>query len=192
MESKNVIKGNIVAKMISCNDSDHMWDHGYERPGLCPICHNVIEFIPNLEYKVRKNKNRDLMVTYDGFHIASQKFKDFCDENGYDGLKFVQFPKSPKYYFFYPQKIYQLDYVRRKTTFGGHRSCCGLYDEVIGCLPAYKHPNNSVEGDDFICRTEFYFGGGLNATPFIIIGKETFEKMLEFGLSGFHCYNVYE
>ena len=56
MESKNVIKGNIVAKMISCNDSDHMWDHGYERPGLCPICHNVIEFIPNLEYKVRKNK----------------------------------------------------------------------------------------------------------------------------------------
>lgn len=181
----------IVAKLISCNDAPHMWEKKAERPGLCPKCHNVLEQIPNLRYKVRKTKNRDLVCTYDGFHIASQKFKDFCEENGYEDVTFVQFPKSPNFYFFLPNKIYQLDYVRMKTQFIGYNECCGQYDAVIGCL-FYRHSINEIKGNDFICRADYFFAGFLNKGPIVIIGTETLDKMIKYGLSGFHCENVYE
>lgn len=40
--------------------------------------------------------------------------------------------------------------------------------------------------------TDDFFLVFFNSTPLIIIGTETFEKMIEYGLSGFHCTNVYE
>ena len=181
----------IVAKTISCYEVPHMWEHGNERPGLCPICHNVVEQIPNIEYKVRKTKNRDLVCTYDGFYIASQKFKDFCDENDYDDIIFVQFPKSPNYYFFLPNKIYHLDYVRMKTRFIGYHECCGLYDEVIGSK-FYRSVTVESNIKDFICRSDYFFADFLNKSPIVIIGKDTLDKMIKYGLSGFYCGNVYE
>ena len=182
----------IVAKLISCNDAPHMWEKKTERPGLCPKCHNVLEQIPNLKYKVRKTKKRDLVCTYDGFHIASQKFKDFCEENGYEDVTFVQFPKSPNFYFFLPNKIYQLDYVRMKTQFIGYNECCGRYNEVIGCYNIYRHLSHEVHKNDFICRSKYFFSSFFNKQPLIIIGTKTLDKMIKYGLSGFHCENVYE
>jgi hypothetical protein len=185
-------QGDIVAKSISCNDVPHMWENGNERPGLCPICHNVLEQIPNMEYKVRKTKSRDLVVTYDGFYIVSQKFKNFCDENNYEDLTFIQLPKSPQYYFFLPRKIYKLDYVRMKTKFIGYKSCCGQYEAVCGYVNFYRDKENDIEGNDFICCADFLFAEHLIKTPIVIIGSKTLDKMIEFGLSGFHGYNVYE
>lgn len=40
--------------------------------------------------------------------------------------------------------------------------------------------------------TDDFFLVFFNSTPLIIIGTETFEKMIGYGLSGFHCTNVYE
>ena len=191
--NKNFIrKQKIVAKAISCYDVSHMWEDVNDRPWLCPICHNVVEQIPNMEYKVRKTKSRDLVCTYDGFFIASQKFKDFCDENGYEDITFVQFPKSPKFYFFFPNKIYPLDYVRMKTQFIRYRECCGQYDAVIGRAYIYRHLTNEIEDTDFICRADYLFSSYLTKDPVVIIGKETLEKMIRYGLSGFFCDNVYE
>lgn len=184
-------KGKIVAKEISCNNVDHMWEHRYERPGLCPICHNVIKQIPNMEYKVRKSKGRDIVCTYDGFRIVSQKFKDFCDENGYEDITFVQFPKSPNYYYFFPNKIYPLDYVRMRTRFIGYHECCGQFDAVIGGT-FYRRSVNEDEGNDFICRAYYLYSDRYNKIPVVIIGTETLEKMIKYGLSGFHCFDVYE
>ena len=185
-------KNKIIAKCIDCNDTSHMWECSkFERPGLCPVCHNVVEQIPNLEYKVRKNKRRDLMITYDGFHIASQKFKNFCDENGYENLIFIQFPKSPQYYFFIPQVTFKLDPERGKFQFGNYRECCGCYDDVT-LTYRYKCKDEKIDSNDFIRRSNYLFAGGLNAFPLIIIGTKTFEKIIEYGLSGFSCSNVYE
>ena len=184
-------KKEIVAKAISCYEVPHMWEHKEERPGLCPVCHNVLEQIPNMGYKVKKTKSRDIVCTYDGFHIVSQKFKDFCDENGYEDITFVQFPKSPNFYFFLPNKIYPLDYARMRTQFIGYNNCCGQYDAVIGCY-FYRQLTDNVERNDFICRAEYFFADSLNKGPIIIIGTETLKKMIKYGLCGFYCHNVYE
>ncbi|MBQ5982019.1 MAG: hypothetical protein IJL54_07630 [Prevotella sp.] len=181
----------IVAKILFCYDTPHMWENGTNRPGLCPVCHNVIEQIPNMDYIVRKNRYRDIAVTYDGFFVVSQKFKAFCDENKYDSLEFVQLPKSPSYYFFAPHKIYELDYIRRGTEFKGYHECCGRFDSIAGCSPAYKHINNNIKNDDFICRSDVFFGSDLNAGPIIIIGMRTLEKIKSYDLSGMYFKNVY-
>ena len=55
---------------------------------------NRIADIANLDYKV-KNKKGNFLGTYDHYIIVSQKFKDFCEENHYEGLEFIQLPKSP-------------------------------------------------------------------------------------------------
>ena len=185
-------KLNIVAKAIICYEVPHMWEDVNERPGLCPVCHSVVEQIPNMEYKVRKTKSRDLVCTYDGFYIASQKFKDFCDENGYEDITFVQFPKSPKYYFFLPNRIYPLDYVRMKTRFIGYRECCGQFYDIVGCYNIYRCSTCDINENDFICRTKYLFSSSYIKRPRVIIGKETLDKMIKYGLSGFHTNNVYE
>jgi hypothetical protein len=38
----------------------------------------------------------------------------------------------------------------------------------------------------------YFFAGALDAYPLIIIGKDTLAKIIKYGLSGFHCLNVYE
>lgn len=185
-------KRKIVAKRISCYDAPHMWDDTDVRPGLCPICHNVLEQIPNLLYKVRKTKSRDIVCTFDGFLIVSQKFKNFCDENGYEDITFVRFFKSPKFYFFLPNRIYPLDYVRMKTQFIEYHECCGQYDAVIGCCDLYRRLVDCIKGNDFICRADYFFAGLFNKHPVVIIGTETLDKMIKYGLSGFYCHDVYE
>ena len=58
-----------------------------------------------------------------------------------------------------------------------------LFGEICTLLPTFVQQYKST--DDFFL---VFF----NSTPLIIIGTETFEKMIEYGLSGFHCTNVYE
>lgn len=185
-------KKNIVAKTISGYYVPHMWDDTDVRPGLCPICRNVLEQIPNLLYKVRKNKSRDFMGTFDGFLIVSQKFKNFCDENGYEDITFARFFKSPNFYFFCPNRIYPLDYVRMETQFIGYNECCGQYDEVVGWRDFYRRSVDCIKGNDFICRADYFFAAFFNKSPIIVIGTETLEKMIKYGLSGFYCHDVYE
>lgn len=100
----------LVAKIVIGYDIAYMYNNE-NRPGTCPICHNIIEQIPDPLYKVPKKKG-DLFYTYDHFCIVSEKFKRFCDERAYPHLTFVALTKSVGYYFFVPQDIYKLDYIR--------------------------------------------------------------------------------
>ena len=68
----------LVAKIVIGYDIAYMYNNE-NRPGTCPICHNIIEQIPDPLYKVPKKKG-DLFYTYDHFCIVSEKFKRFCDE----------------------------------------------------------------------------------------------------------------
>lgn len=89
-----------------------MYDSEDETPGLCPVCHNVLKKIPNLDYRMEKKKG-DVFCTYDMFCIVTEKFKNFCEDNGYEGLKFIALPKSPGYYYFESEKIFKIDVVKR-------------------------------------------------------------------------------
>lgn len=104
---------------------------------------------------------------------------------------FTKLTDSTGYYFFMPQDIYILDYIHRKTRFLNKRECCGSYDEIIGATPAYKLSSFSTESNDFINRSEYYFGTKGCKDPLIIIGLETEQKMKAFGIKGVSYINVY-
>lgn len=179
----------VVAKIISMPDIEYMYDNE-NRPGTCPICHNTLEKIPDVHYKVEK-KRADILCTYDGYCIVTEKFKEFCNENKYPNITFIALTDSIGYYFFMPHDIYKLDYIHRKTQFLNKRECCGSYDEIIGATPAYKLSSFSTESDDFINRSEYLFGTKGCKDPLIIIGLKTQQKMKAFGLKGIDYKNVY-
>lgn len=188
MESKK--EGKLVAHVIYGYDINHMYEDSKTRPGTCPVCHNTMEKIPDLIYKISRRKG-DMFYTYDGFSIVSERFKCFCDERGYPDLTFVALTKSKGFYFFMPQRIYKLDYIRRKVEFIDKRDCCGCYDEVIGATPAYKDPDFFMESNDFICRSEWDFGSYGQKSPLIIAGLDTVSAMKAYGLKGMYYDKVY-
>jgi hypothetical protein len=64
---------------------------------VCPTCGMVLDFTyVNPNYRVPK-RCPDLSHTYDGFFIASRKFKNFVESERLDGLEFRQIPKEPDY-----------------------------------------------------------------------------------------------
>lgn len=178
----------IVARIVMGHDIAYMYSNE-NRPGTCPICHNTIEKVPDPLYRVSKKKG-DLFYTYDGFCIVSENFKRFCDERGYPNLIFVTLINSIGYYFFMPQDIYKLDYIRRNVQFIDKRNCCGCYDEVIGASPSYKKMDFLMSSDDFICRSEYYFASYGCKSPLIIVGLDTAVAMRDYGLKGIYYNKV--
>lgn len=183
-------KKTAVAKIIYGIDLDYMYDDDKTCPGLCPVCHNTIKKIPDIMYKVTKRKP-DFMNTYDGFYIVSEKFKSFCEERKYPNLTFILLEKSKGFYYFEAQDIYELDYVRRKVRFIMKRDCCGNYDEIIGATPGYKRESFNMPTNDFICRSEYFFGSHWKKNPLIIIGLETAKAMKEYGLKEIYFTDIY-
>ena len=182
------LKGKIVANKLIGRDAEFMYRGHDDEPGLCPVCHNTLKKIPDLGYCMQKKKG-DLFCTYDDFYIVTEKFRRFCNDNGYEGLSFVPLPKSPGYYYFEAYNIFKLDTA--VTKFTNKRECCGSYDEII--LPScYKAKSQYICTDDFICRSEYSYGSFNRKSPDIIVGTKTVGKMRQFGLSGIYFENVRE
>jgi hypothetical protein len=177
-----------VAKIVYGSDLDYMYDNE-SRPGLCPICHNTIKKIPDLMYRVTKRKP-DLMNTYDGFYIVSEKFKSFCIERKYPNLTFVALVKSKGFYCFEPQNTYKLDNVLSGFRFINKRECCGNYDEIV-FGKVYKDQDFNIATNDFIRRSECFSGSHGRKSQLIIIGIGTFKAMKEYGLKGIYSEDIY-
>lgn len=182
------LKGKVVAKMLIGSDADCMYSSPDEEPGLCPTCHNSLKKIPDLDYRMHKKKG-DFFSTDDAFCIVTEKFKSFCESNGYEGLEFTLFPKSPGYYYLEVKNVFRLDTAI--TKFMNKRECCGSYDEIIR-PSSYKHKEQYMATDDFICRSEYCYGSYNRKSPVIIVGTRTVGKMRQFGLSGIYFDNVRE
>ena len=45
-------EGKIVAKFLIGNSMDYMFSDQATRQGLCPVCHNLLEQIPDLNAKI--------------------------------------------------------------------------------------------------------------------------------------------
>jgi hypothetical protein len=65
---------------------------------VCAACGMVLDFTyVNPNYRVPK-RCPDLSHTYDGFFVASRKFRDLVEAERLDGFEFRQVPKSADYY----------------------------------------------------------------------------------------------
>lgn len=183
----------VIAKQLWGKDMySFMYLDKEERPGLCPVCHNVVQLIPDVNVRLRRRKG-NLFTTYDHFRIVTERFKQFCEERNYQNLSFVKLDKMKGYYFFEPNDIFRIDYERSKVLFLKKRDCCGQYDEMVGGLKTLHKANDfHLESDDFIARTDLYWGSYERKDPLIIIGLETEKAMKEYGLGGLWFHDVFE
>lgn len=181
----------VVAKSLSGADEDSsMYESKTQRDDVCPICHNRILDIPDVTHRVIKRK-ANLLHTYDSYCIVSSAFKQFCIDNQYPDLEFIELG-TKGCYFFKAHRKYQLDYKNGygMVNFRGYRSCCGSFDGVTGYSP-YIQPGFTIPSDDFIYSSDWAFGEGAKKHPQIIVGLKTMEKMQQAGLSGIYYHDIY-
>jgi uncharacterized protein with PIN domain len=173
-------KGIVVAKLLYGNDLRRFMHNTDNRPGICPYCKNTLEKIPNLEFKTKTKK--DFVCTYDGFYIVSEKFKKFCDDQGFKDLTFIPLKKSPGHYYFEPQTIFPVD---EKNTIFEHSGepCpkCGKYRWFGGPHRIYSK-YFYTEHDNFICRLNELHGDKGRKFYIIIVGLKTEKLMKKLGL----------
>lgn len=166
----------IIGYSISGPDNDsYLFQDGWGKT----VC-EVLDFIENREDYISdsfrvKRANYNLSYTYDGALIVSQKFRDFCLRNSYDGLKFYQLKKQDNLYLMKSENIVKFDSTRRKTVFEDYQETCGRYNAVAGATPVCLLSKD--EPEDGFYRTDIEFGGGYEMAPLIVIGKLTYEKM---------------
>lgn len=175
----------VVAKIIYGVDEDGFVYGSKDRPDACPVCGNKIKDVYDLDYRLKRKST--LMVTYDGYTIVSQPFKDFCDANGYPGLSFTELTHYPGYYFFFAEKAFELDPNRIK--FNGHHDCCGSAD-CISTPFKTKKEGFQIESNDFICRSDVRFGDKGKKFFLIFVGLETEKKMKQFRLKKIYYAKV--
>lgn len=184
----NTIAKNIVGYVLGGHDNGtYMYEPGDKAISLCPRCGFRLDFFPtNPDYALKKrfkpvtgqptvSKETALSSTYDGQLIVSQGFKDFCLQQGYAGLNFIEFPKDPQHFQLIVINQVKFDSERRGTRFLGLCPICGNYDAVIGASHA---PLQLAEplADGFY-RTDLLFASGDGKHPLIIVGTKTTSKL---------------
>jgi hypothetical protein len=159
-------------------------DNGYHMLGKAelPECAKYMDVYQinkvNLQKEFRSIKE-DLSYTYDGFSIVTEKFREFCEKEGYGGLEFVALSGSQPYFWFKIHTVIEFDSVRRRTRFLEFNAECNGYEEIIGAHPVILK-NNPVLADGFY-RTDLCFGSYSGKSPTYCVGIETRRKLLAAG-----------
>lgn len=167
-----------------------------EKPDLkrCEACGYLLEFMPyNPEYQLRKSevvdkldgyvvRGADLSATYDSYLIASEHFRAFCLEQGYQGLIFREFTKDRTSFEFMAERQVKFDAARRGTVFERLCKVCKNYESVVGATPSYLLSSTPLP--DGFYRTDLSFGTGDGKSPLILVGSETKAKLESAKLKG--------
>ncbi|WP_431123855.1 hypothetical protein [Flagellimonas flava] len=157
------------------DNGSHLYPIGNGRK----IC-DVLDYVKNRqnylseEFKV-SNSSFDFSFTYDSALIVSQKFRDFCLRNQYDGLSFYPVPSQKGLYLFKSSNEVLFDTEKRHTKFIDYQEKCKRHDSVVGATPIFIKDNTPLQ--EGIFRTDVEFGSGYEQSPLILIGELTHQKM---------------
>lgn len=156
----------------------------------CNSCGYLLDFLGyfNPSFKL-KRKIYDMSYTYDGRCIVSVRFKEFCEREGYQGLKFKVFEREPNFFLLIVDNEVKFDSERKGTEFINYCNECGNYESVTGFSPGYLKDvyEELTEG---LYRTDLLFGTGNSKHPFIIVAPETKRKMLRESLKGLYFESI--
>lgn len=167
----------ILGYTISGPDNDsYLYPNGHGKS----IC-EVLDYVNHRErYISDKFKIKQpffhLSFTYDSAVIVSQKFKDFCTRNKYEGIEFHQLKIQKEMYLFKCLDEVKLDTGRREVKFEEFDEKCKMYNSISGAFPAFL--NNRKEIPDGFFKSDIKFGTGYEQSSLIIIGVNTFNKMI--------------
>lgn len=165
--------------LYSQDNDTHMFS---AEPETCPVCNYRRNFLAyNPEYVLRGTKF-DISTTYDGFVIVSEPFRQFCVEQGYDGLRFGEFRHDRSHYNFAVSHEVRFDAEKRRTRFEKLCPHCGNYESIIGATPSYLLIEQPLP--DGFYRSDLLFGSGNEKHPLMFVGVETRKKLETAGLKG--------
>jgi len=122
----------------------------------------------------------DISYTYDGYLIASDRFKDAVEGSG---ARFAGLPAEPGYYVVEVDAIVRFDAQRRRTRFDKLCVECGRYFGVSGATPVFLLPGEIVPTGKLV-RTDLEFGTGDEQHPIVIAGASLARHLEESALSG--------
>jgi len=176
-----------VAYYLSCSDDDSYMLPKKSDGLVCSKCGAVTakDYL-NPRFKPKKRK-LDLVNTYDGYYIASERFRLFCEESDYSGLEFVQLPASPSYFWFKVQNIVRFNLTTR-TSSTEFCELCQRHRSVGGFPYGKKFLADTKEplADGFY-RTDIEMGYR-DLSPLLIVGPETKNKIVARKLHGL-CFD---
>ena len=155
------------------------WRYGKEgapHPATCGTCGSKTD--PSyIGQKYRaKRRNRDLGGTYDGYHVVSRRFRDFCEERAFTGMEFVPLPADSDFFVLRLSLVLPFDAERRGTTIANPCPQCKAYHEVIGVTPPYLRGVSEPILEGFF-RTDLEFGSGHSQRPLIVVGTGTYAEL---------------
>jgi len=143
-----------------------------ERAGgaTCPHCGRKVADVPVDPGFQLRERGFDLSETEEGYWIASQEFKDFCDILPFSNLEFVPLPNDPGFYWFRVHSV--AEYQPPADSVHHDRFCrsCHAFGAVEGFLEPSGRSKALPEG---IHRSEFEYGQGLRQRPLMLVGEKT-------------------
>lgn len=155
-----------------CGSSDRLFEDVAGIP-ICPACGYKVDLhFVNPFFRV-KRRVYDLSSTYDGYHIASLKFKETCKRLELRGVEFLTLPSDQEFFVIKPTSFTSFDFVSRKTRFESFCAACGFHKAVAGATPAFllTKPESDLSATDVI------FGSG-NSRSRMLIATEHAKKLL--------------
>ncbi len=144
---------------------------GYSKPALR---HNPAYRLNRREVDYQHDgyfkRNVDSSCTYDSYYIVSERFKEFCLNEGYPGLVFREFDKDKAHFNFIVKRTVKFDAIRRGTRFEKSCHACRNYESVVGATPGYFLHSKPLR--DGFYRTDLLFGIGDNKSTVIIVASK--------------------
>lgn len=176
----------VVAKIIGKADNNTFMHKVY--PNLCPKCGYSTKVEINEYFRLNKRKY-DVSATWDSFPIVSQKFKDFCEVEGFENIDFVSFINEPNFYSYTINKIFRLDSARRNVVFNNFCDACKRFEEIVGAVPSFIEEGFVIQENSFY-RSEFEFGGFNRKFPLTIVSIDVAEKIKRQKFKGIYFKDV--
>ena len=155
-----------------CGSDDRLFGEVKGIP-VCRMCgYKTDPYVVNSLFRV-KRRVYDLSSTYDGYEIASMKFKEVCMRLELGGLEFLPLPADTQFFVVKPTVLTAFDYISRQTHFESLCAACGFYKSVAGATPAFllSEPESDLSGTDIL------FGSG-NSRGRMLIATERARTLL--------------
>jgi hypothetical protein len=156
---------------------------GVPHPATCRGCGRKTD--PNFvssSFRVRR-RQRDLTATYDGYLLASRRFRDVCTSARLPGLIFTALPADDDFLWLQSDRVLAFDAAARGTRFERYCKTCSAYYDVIGATPVMLRREPTALGDGFF-RTDLEFGSGPEQHPIFFSGVTTARTLASHRLNG--------
>ena len=147
---------------------------------VCSSCGVKLDF-GSTNSSFRTDTTIDFAETADGQFICSNKFKDFCETNQYEGLRFLALSDDAHWHFFADRQV-QFDSVKRNTRFEKYCDVCKRYTDTVGATPSFLKVQSPIP--DGIFRSDLIFGSANSKQFLLFVGNSTKTKLEGAGLTG--------